>query len=81
MDKPKVVDTIPLKIELQPGTYMWCACGLSQKHPFCDGSHKGTAFSPVRFELTEAKRVGLCQCKATGKAPFCDGSHAEVEEE
>mgnify|MGYP000885729106 CR=1 FL=1 len=21
-------------------TYFWCACGLSQKQPFCDGSHK-----------------------------------------
>ena len=27
--------------------YAWCACGKSEKQPFCDGSHKGTDFSPI----------------------------------
>ena len=25
-------------------SYYWCACGLSKKQPFCDGSHSGTEF-------------------------------------
>lgn len=80
MDKPKCAEVFPAKVELEPGTYLWCTCGLSQKQPFCDGSHKGTSFSPHRFEITAPKRVSLCQCKATGSAPYCDGSHAEIEE-
>lgn len=80
MDKPKCAEAVPIRLELEPGTYYWCACGLSAKQPFCDGSHKGTRFSPLKLELTEKKRLSLCQCKATGKPPYCDGSHAEIEE-
>ena len=30
----------PYKVKVEKGkTYSWCACGLSQKQPFCDGSH------------------------------------------
>ena len=79
MDKPHVADTVPSIMTLEPGTYFWCQCGLSQKQPFCDGSHKGTSFTPVKFELEHAKKVALCNCKATSRAPFCDGSHAQIE--
>ena len=80
MDKPKCAEAAPVRCELEAGTYWWCACGLSQKQPFCDGSHKGTGFVPTKLELTAPKRVMLCQCKATQKAPYCDGSHAEIDE-
>ena len=36
----------PYVVELEPGTYWWCACGRSKKQPFCDGSHAGTDFTP-----------------------------------
>lgn len=26
--------------------YFWCACGLSKRQPFCDGSHSGTDIAP-----------------------------------
>ena len=80
MDKPKCAEAAPARVELEAGTYWWCACGLSQKQPFCDGSHKGTQFTPLKIELSEPKRLSLCQCKATKKPPYCDGSHAEIEE-
>lgn len=42
--------------------------------PFCDDSHKGTDFLPVRFSIEEpVKFVNLCGCKYTKTAPFCDG--------
>lgn len=59
-------------------TYWWCACGLSKKQPFCDGSHKGSAFQPVKYTATEATTVWFCGCKATGAAPMCDGSHNKL---
>ena len=77
-EKPTIADTKPIVIELEPGKYSWCACGKSQKQPFCDGSHKGTSFSPVRFEVTEKKKVALCACKQTANAPFCDGTHKKL---
>lgn len=78
MSEPLVVRKSPEVLELEPGTYFWCACGRSQKQPFCDGSHKGTGFTPVKFELTEKKTVALCLCKRTGNPPFCDGTHRRL---
>eukprot|EP00997_Jenningsia_sp_PLL12_P005816 NODE_2350_length_940_cov_69.074074_g1931_i0.p2 GENE.NODE_2350_length_940_cov_69.074074_g1931_i0~~NODE_2350_length_940_cov_69.074074_g1931_i0.p2 ORF type:complete len:118 (-),score=3.41 NODE_2350_length_940_cov_69.074074_g1931_i0:228-581(-) len=54
--------------------YFWCSCGLSQKQPFCDRSHKGTKFAPVKFSLDEkVERMVICGCKLSSKAPYCDG--------
>ena len=56
-------------------SYFWCSCGLSSKQPFCDGSHKNTEFSPVKFIADETKKMFFCTCKQTNNEPFCDGSH------
>jgi CDGSH-type Zn-finger protein len=56
-------------------TYFWCACGQSKKQPFCDGSHAGSAFSPLRFQPQASATAFLCGCKQTKSPPFCDGSH------
>jgi len=78
MSEPKVVDTKPTVLELEPGTYYWCACGHSAKQPFCDGAHKGTGLVPVKFEVGEKGQKALCQCKHTGNKPNCDGSHRNL---
>ncbi|MBN2191816.1 MAG: CDGSH iron-sulfur domain-containing protein [Polyangiaceae bacterium] len=78
MEEPIIAAKEPKQLDLEPGTYYWCACGRSQSQPFCDGSHKGTGLAPKAFELKEAKRVFLCQCKRTANPPFCDGSHGRL---
>ncbi len=65
----------PLLMNLEPGTYHWCACGKTGDSVFCDGSHKGSGIEPVEFNVDEAGQVPLCSCQKTGSAPFCDGSH------
>lgn len=66
----------PIAIEAEAGkTYFWCACGLSANQPFCDGSHKTTAVTPLAWTAPESKTVWMCACKKTGNAPLCDGSH------
>ena len=46
--------------------YFWCSCGMSKKQPFCDSSHKGTSFGPLKFALDEkVKEMHLCGCKLT----------------
>ncbi len=66
----------PIAIAVEAGkTYFWCACGLSANQPFCDGSHKSTALTPMAWTAPESKTVFMCACKKTGNAPLCDGSH------
>ena len=78
MAEPLIAQKSPYAVELAPGDYWWCACGLSKRQPFCDGSHKGTGIEPVKFGIAEAQRVWLCGCKHSQGKPFCDGSHSKV---
>ena len=78
MAEPVIAQKAPYGIDLAAGDYYWCACGQSKKQPFCDGSHKGTGISPMKFTVEEAKKVFLCGCKQTKNAPFCDGAHRSL---
>jgi CDGSH iron-sulfur domain-containing protein 3 len=75
---PKVAMKFPAVLDLAPGTYFWCACGLSAKQPFCDGSHKACEMRPMKLVVNEDGQRTLCQCKHTKTAPFCDGSHCNL---
>lgn len=81
MTEPMVAGHAPAVLELEPGKYAWCACGMSKNQPFCDGSHKGTGLAPVLFTLSEKKKVALCLCKHTHGAPYCDGTHRTLPKE
>lgn len=77
MDK-KIAQKMPFVMDIEPGTYAWCACGHSSKQPYCDGSHSGSDMVPVIEKVTEAKKVAWCGCKHSANAPFCDGAHAKL---
>ncbi len=75
-ETPEIAQKAPFAVEVLEGkSYFWCACGRSKKQPFCDGSHKETSFSPVKYTAEASKKVFFCGCKQSGKAPLCDGSH------
>ena len=69
----------PSIVELEKAkTYFWCSCGQSRNQPFCDGSHKGTGFMPLKFTAEESKSAALCKCKGSRNAPYCDGTHMKI---
>jgi CDGSH-type Zn-finger protein len=78
-DMPDIAQKSPYPVDVEAGkSYFWCACGKSARQPFCDGSHKGTEYTPVKFDATESRKVFFCGCKHSAKSPMCDGSHARL---
>lgn len=80
MTEPKIAQKRPYVVEETPGVKAWCACGHSEKQPYCDGSHArlGTGIAPIRVEIAEPKRVAWCGCKRSGNKPYCDGAHSRL---
>jgi CDGSH-type Zn-finger protein len=75
-DAPIIAQKAPFAVDVEAGkTYFWCACGKSSKQPFCDGSHKGSAFVPVKHTAEKDGKAFFCGCKQSAKAPLCDGAH------
>ena len=76
MDTPVIAQRAPIPVDVEAGKqYFWCACGKSQSQPFCDGSHKGSTFTPVKYVAEGPKQVYFCCCKQSKASPLCDGSH------
>ena len=88
---PKIAKTEPQMVEVIPEKkYAWCTCGLSEKQPFCDGTHKrieptineaGESILPFKslvVEFEKEEEVWFCQCKQTKTPPYCDGSHNKL---
>jgi len=79
MSEPESPQNSPYAVEVEEGkSYFWCSCGKSQKQPFCDGSHKGSDFSPVKYDAESSGKVFFCGCKKSGNNPLCDGSHKNL---
>ncbi len=76
MSEPVIAQKAPIPVEVEAGKdYWWCACGQSKRQPFCDGSHKGSSFNPVKWTAEASGRKFFCACKHSKAQPFCDGSH------
>jgi CDGSH iron-sulfur domain-containing protein 3 len=84
MTEPVIYACNPISVKVEAGkTYSWCTCGLSEKTPFCDSSHKrieGLPFKSIKVQFETEQEVLFCQCKRTKTPPFCDGTHHSVSE-
>lgn len=72
----KIANTEPYAYQVSEGKkYAWCACGLSQEQPLCDGSHRGSGILPLLYTAERTETLYFCGCKQTAQAPLCDGTH------
>jgi CDGSH-type Zn-finger protein len=79
MSDPVIASRTPYAVDVETGkTYWWCTCGKSARQPFCDGSHKGSSFAPMKYDADKTGTVWFCGCKHTAKAPLCDGAHKKL---
>lgn len=77
--QPHIAQKAPYPVEVEAGkSYFWCACGESKKQPFCDGSHQGGDFKPVKWKAPDSKSVYFCGCKHSANQPLCDGTHRRL---
>jgi CDGSH-type Zn-finger protein len=78
-ETPEIAGRQPIEISVEAGkSYWWCACGRSKKQPFCDGSHKGGAFTPMKWNAPDTKKAFFCTCKQTANQPLCNGAHKNL---
>lgn len=79
MDEPVIAQKAPYAVAVKAGQdYFWCRCGRSAKQPFCDGAHKGSGLTPLKFHAEESKTLYLCGCKHSQTPPLCDGRHKQL---
>ncbi len=79
MDEPVIAQKAPYAVAVEAGQdYFWCRCGRSAKQPFCDGAHKGSGLTPLKFHAEESKTLYLCGCKHSQTPPLCDGRHKQL---
>jgi CDGSH-type Zn-finger protein len=78
MLEPKIAKKGPYVIKEQPGEVYWCSCGYSKKQPYCDGSHNGTDFLPIKVIVKNEGEVAWCGCKQSSNKPYCDGAHSKL---
>lgn len=79
MPDPQIPQKGPYAMAVEAGqSVYWCSCGQSANQPYCDGSHKGTGFTPMAWAAPKTGTVYFCGCKHSKKSPLCDGSHSEL---
>ena len=79
MAEPVIAQKSPFGVDVEEGkSYWWCACGLSQEQPLCDGSHKGTGLEPKKYNAEISGTLYFCGCKNTKDTPLCDGTHSKL---
>ncbi len=79
MPTPEMPQKAPYPVEVEAGkSYWWCACGKSASQPFCDGSHKGSEFTPLQYKAEAGKTVYFCGCKQSKNGALCDATHQSL---
>ena len=79
MSEPTIAQKSPFAVEVEAGKSYWlCAWVRSKTQPFCDGSHKGSAFTPIEHKPQKSGTAYFCGCKHSAHGALCDGTHQKL---
>lgn len=79
MNQSVIAQKAPYAVEVVTGeNYFWCSCGRSRQQPLCDGSHKDSGFTPLKYAAQQNETLYFCGCKQTKTPPLCDGQHKQL---
>lgn len=69
----------PIVVDETHGKKAYCQCGLSEKLPYCDGTHsrEATGVSPIVVDIDVDGKKAICQCHKSENLPWCDGTHSK----
>jgi CDGSH-type Zn-finger protein len=79
MEKLIVAGKSPIPGKLKKGeSFYWYSWERSLKQPFCDGSHKGTFFTHMKFTAEKDETAYLCASRKIKNPQYCDWSHQNL---
>ncbi len=79
MSQSVIAQKAPYAVDVVAGEkYFWCSCGRSQTQPLCDGSHKDSGFTPLKYAAQQNETLYFCGCKQSKTPPLCDGQHKQL---
>lgn len=76
---PGKIQRGPYVVRCEPGKHAYCRCKQSRSFPLCDGTHRGSEFTPIKVILEHPVLVSWCACSESKNLPFCDGTHARLD--
>ena len=74
MSVPTVALKSPTSTEVEGKSYFLCNCVKRSKQPLCDGSHKETYFTTLRYTAARSDKVSFADARTVRREHYLMGA-------